>query len=345
MGVEMTYGRRIGWIAGLLALAVWPWPVSAPAQQPDGVAARVGGEVITLSEVTESVKKELAKLDEQRHAVIEQRLEQMIDERLIIQEAKKQGLSVEDLMKREVLDKTPETSDAEATAFITQNRARLPKMDEAQLRLRVKEHLRGQKAAQLRQTWVQGLREKSVVTVSLPAPPIVRHTVSADGGPVKGGKDAPVTIVEFSDFQCPFCKNVNATLQQVLDRYPGKVRLVFRDYPLVQLHPGAPKAHEAARCAADQGKFWEYHDVLFARSPRHAPQDLKQYAQELKLDAAAFDSCLDGNRHAAAVGADLQEGARLGVTGTPSFFINGRALQAAQPFTAFQKIIDSELRQ
>jgi protein-disulfide isomerase len=342
----MTQGRRIGWIAAVMTLwlgAAAPW---APAQQPAGgaVAARVGDEVITLSEVTEGVKKELAKLDEQRHAVIEQRLEQLIDERLLAQEAKKQGVSVDDLLKREVYAKAREVPDADVTAFITQNKARLPKMDEAQLRLRVREHLRAQRVAQQQQTYVQGLRERGVVTVSLPAPPVVRHAVSPDRGFAKGGKNAPVTIVEFSDFQCPFCRNVNATLQQVLDRYPGKVRLVFRDFPLAQLHPGAPKAHEAARCAAEQGKFWEYHDVLFERSPRHSSQELKQYARELKLDAAAFGACLDGNKHAAEVARDVQEGARLGLTGTPSFFINGRALEGAQPFTAFQKIIDSELR-
>jgi protein-disulfide isomerase len=343
----MTHRRLMTWMLGSMTLLLWGGEMVAAQQTRDapGVAARVGDEVITLNEVMEGVKRELAKLDEQRHAVIEQRLEQLIDERLVAQEAKRQGVSVEDLMKREVLAKTPAVPEPEVTAFITQNKARLPKMDDAQLRLRVSEHLRGQKAAQQRQVYLQGLRERGVVTVHLPAPPIVRHPVSTDRGFAKGGKDAPVTIVEFSDFQCPFCRNVNATLQQVLDRYPGKVRLLFRDFPLAQLHPGAPKAHEAARCAAEQGKFWEYHDLLFERSPKHAPADLKQYAQELKLDGAAFGRCLDGGKHAAEVTKDLQEGVRLGVTGTPAFFINGRALEGAQPFTAFQKIIDSELSQ
>jgi protein-disulfide isomerase len=167
--------------------------------------------------------------------------------------------------------------------------------------------------------------------------------VSADRGFVRGAKDAPVTIIEFSDFQCPFCKTANATVKQILDKYPGKVRLVFRDYPLVSLHPQAPKAHEAARCAAEQGKFWEYHDILFDRSPRMAPADLKQYAQELKLDPAAFAQCLDSGKYTAEVDKDVQEGSGLGITGTPSFFVNGRQLVGAQPMTAFQKLIDGEL--
>ncbi len=119
-----------------------------------------------------------------------------------------------------------------------------------------------------RQSYLQGLRGQSKVTVLLQEPTSVRYDVSADKGFSRGPKDAPVTIVEFSDFQCPFCKSANTTVKQVLDKYPGKVRLVFRDYPIASLHPQAPKAHEAARCAGDQSKFWEYHDVLFERSPK-----------------------------------------------------------------------------
>jgi protein-disulfide isomerase len=167
--------------------------------------------------------------------------------------------------------------------------------------------------------------------------------VSGDRGFSRGPKDAPVTIVEFSDFQCPFCKTATVTIKQVLDKYPGKVRLVFRDYPLASLHPQAPKAHEAARCAADQSKFWEYHDVLFERSPKLSVPELKRYAQELKLDATAFDQCLDSGKHTAQVDKDFQEGVSLGLTGTPSFFINGKQIVGAQPFATFQKVVDGEL--
>jgi protein-disulfide isomerase len=231
----------------------------------------------------------------------------------------------------------------EVTAFINQNRARLPKMDDKELRLKVWDYLRNQKVGEQRQTYIQNLRGKGKVTVLLEEPAAARYEVSGDRGFVRGPKDAPITIVEFSDFQCPFCKNANNTVKQVLEKYPGKVKLVFRDYPLASIHPQAPKAHEAARCAADQSKFWEYHDVLFVKAPRLAPQDLKQYAVELKLDPNAFNQCLDSGKYAAEVDKDFQEGAGLGLTGTPSFFINGRQLVGAQPLSAFQKIIDSEL--
>ena len=345
----MTRTMRIIW-AGIVAAtlgvgseAALAQTSTAPAAKTAGEAARVGDEVITMDELEQAVKPQLAKLAEQRYELLDQRLEQMIGERLLAQEAKRQNVSVEQLLKSEVYAKAPDVPEAEVTAFMTQNRARLPKMDEQELRLKVWDHLRSQKVAEQRQGYVQSLRSRGKVTVLLEEPASARYEVSGDRGFTRGSKDAPVTIVEFSDFQCPFCKTATTTVKQILDKYPGKVRLVFRDYPLASIHPQAPKAHEAARCAAEQGKFWEYHDVLFERSPRLTPQDLKQYAQELKLDAAAFDQCLDSGKFVAEVDKDFQEGLALGLTGTPSFFINGRQIVGAQPLTAFQKIIDGEL--
>jgi protein-disulfide isomerase len=334
------------WIALVVLLLGAGGPAAAQNTGPTKAsdpAAKVGDEVITLGEVERAVQPQLAKLAEQRHEILDQKLDQMIADKLVAQEAKRRNLSVEALLKAEVYAKAPEVPEADVAAFINQNRARLPKLEEQELRLKVWDYLRNQKVNEQRQTYVQRLRDQGKVTVLLEEPAGARVAVSGDHGPVRGAKDAPVTIVEFSDFQCPFCKTANATVKQVLDKYPGKVRLVFRDFPLVSIHPQAPKAHEAARCAADQGKFWEYHDLLFERSPKMAPSDLKQYAQELKLDAAAFDQCLDSGKHTAAVDKDTQEGVGLGLTGTPSFFVNGKQLVGAQPLATFQKIIDSEL--
>jgi protein-disulfide isomerase len=316
---------------------------TAPSGKAGTPAATVGGEVISLEEVEQAVRPQLIKLEEQRYEILEQKLDQLIAERLLGQEAKRLGVSVEQLLKSEVYAKAPEVPEADVASFINQNRGRLPKMDEQELRLKVWDHLRSQKVNDQRQAYVQALRSQAKVAVLLAEPASARYEVNADRGFAVGPKDAPVTIVEFSDFQCPFCKSATATVKQILDKYPGKVRLVFRDYPLVSIHPLAPKAHEAARCAAEQGKFWEYHDLLFERSPRLAPQELKQYAQDLKLDAAAFGQCLDTGKYVAEVDRDTQEGMSLGLTGTPSFFINGRQLVGAQPITAFQKIIDGEL--
>jgi protein-disulfide isomerase len=129
----------------------------------------------------------------------------------------------------------------------------------------------------------------------------------------------------------------------LLKQYPGKVKLVYRDFPIDGLHPQTRRAAEAARCARDQGRFWEYHDLLFAEAPKAAPEDLQRYAEQSGLDLAAFERCLSDNVHRAAVQRDLDEGTRLGVTGTPAFFINGRPLSGAQPLEAFVRVMEEEL--
>ena len=315
----------------------------APGDKSATSAAKVGDEVITLEEVEQALRAELAKIEEQRYALLDRKLEQLIGDRLLAQEAKKHGMPVEQLLKAEVYAKVSDVTDAEVTTFISQNRARLPQMSEADLKLKVGDYLRLVKLNERRHALIESLRAQRPVTVYLQAPAAARVPVSANRGFVRGAMDAPVTIVEFTDFQCPYCKTATATVKQLLKKYPGKVRWVFRDFPIPRLHPEAPKAHEAARCAGEQGKFWEYHDLLFDRSPRQAPDDLKQYANDLKLDTAAFDQCLDSGKHATEVNSDVQEGVRLRVEGTPTFFINGRRLAGSEPLTTFQKIIDSEL--
>jgi protein-disulfide isomerase len=338
-------GRRWTILAAmpLLALCIGMQSAGAQSPKPTTPAAKVGDEVITLEEVEQALRPQLAKLEEQRHALLDEKLEQLIGDRLLAQEAKKRGVPVDQLLKSEVYAKAPEVTDADVSAFMTQNRARLPQGDEAELKLKVWDYLRNQKVSERRQAFIQSLRAQNAVAVYLQPPAAARVPVSADKGFVRGAKDAPVTIVEFSDFQCPFCKNATATVKQVVEKYQGKVKWVFRDFPIPSLHPAAPKAHEAARCAAEQGKFWEYHDLLFEKSPRQAPDELKQYAKDLKLDADAFGQCLDSGKHQAEINRDMNEGAQLGITGTPTFFINGRQLVGAQPATTFQRIIDSEL--
>ena len=315
-----------------------------PKEKNAASAAKVGDEVITLEEVEQALRVELAKIEEQRYALLDKKLEQLIGDRLLAQEAKKRGMPVEQLVKAEVYAKVPEVTDAEVTTFLnSKDRAGLPQMSEADLRLKVGEYLRLMKLNDRRRALVESLRAQVPVTVYLQASAAARVPVSASRGFARGAVEAPVTIVEFTDFQCPYCKTATATVQQVLEKYPGKVKWVFRDFPIPRLHPEAFKAHEAARCAGEQGKFWEYHDLLFDRSPRQAPADLKEYANDLKLGTAAFDQCLGSGKQAAEVNSDVQDGLRLKVEGTPTFFINGRRLAGAEPLAAFQKIIDSEL--
>ncbi|MFC1648443.1 DsbA family protein [Nanoarchaeota archaeon] len=180
-----------------------------------------------------------------------------------------------------------------------------------------------------------------------PAPaPTPTVEVSADDDAVKGKDNAPVEIIEFSDFQCPFCARwYTDTMPQIQKEYidTGKVKLVFRDFPLNQIHPLAQKASEAAECADDQGKFWEMHDILFENPNALDVASLKQHAADLGMDTDDFDDCLDSGKYTDEVNKDLADGRAAGVSGTPSFFINGKKIVGAHPFATFQQAIDAEL--
>ena len=193
-----------------------------------------------------------------------------------------------------------------------------------------------------RKVYLDKLRAEAKVETLLPPLLLPKIEVAATG-PSRGPAKAPVTIVEFSDFECPYCVRAEEAVKQVLAAYPDKVRLVYRDYPL-PIHARAQKASEAALCAGDQGKYWEMHEKLFANHKELEIDKLKQHAKDLALDAARFGKCLDSGEKATVVEASKKAGEEAGVTGTPAFFINGRPLTGAQPFEKFKEIIDHELR-
>jgi protein-disulfide isomerase len=170
-----------------------------------------------------------------------------------------------------------------------------------------------------------------------------RYRAEVKGAPIKGAKDAPVTIVQWSDFQCPFCSRVEPTISKVMDEYKGKVRVAWRDLPL-PFHPNAMPAAVAARAAGDQGKFWEMHDKIFADQQHMDRATYEKYAQELGLNMGKFKAALDANKGKAEIEADSAAGAKIGARGTPAFFINGKFLSGAQPFEAFKARIDEELK-
>ena len=172
--------------------------------------------------------------------------------------------------------------------------------------------------------------------------PSKRYTVDTGSAPIRGSKDAAITIVAFSDFQCPFCARVNPTLAQINQAYPDKVKLAFKHLPL-RIHPDSPAAHAAAESAHRQGKFWEMYDKIFANQREIKPDKLREYAKELGLDLAKFDKDVVSPDVKKRIDADSQEADKLGVSGTPAFFINGRYLSGAQPFESFKKVIDEEI--
>ena len=190
-----------------------------------------------------------------------------------------------------------------------------------------------------RQALLDRLRKNQPVKILLEPKRVV---VDSSGHPALGPKDAPVTIVEFTDFQCPFCKATEATLKQLHDKYGDKIRLVHMDFPL-PFHSHALDAAKAARCANEQGKFWQFHDALFADQSKLAPADLKATAKTLGMNSAKFDTCFDSAKYDSQIKADQAVGEKVGVDGTPAFFIDGRPLTGAQPIPKFEELINDEL--
>jgi protein-disulfide isomerase len=262
----------------------------------------------------------------------------MVARKLVEQKAKAEGLTPEALYKREVTDKIKQPSDAEMKAFYDEQAKKQPLPPYDQVKDRIVQYFQQQNQGEAQRQFLERLKKDMNYQSTLKPP---RVQVAAEG-PSRGASAAPVTIVEFSDFQCPYCSRAEKTVEEVMKAYDGKVRLVFRDYPL-PFHAQAQKAAEAARCAGDQGKYWEMHGKLFANQAKLEPAALKDYAKELKLDQAKFEKCLDSGDKAKLVEADKKAGEQVGVTGTPAFFVNGVMLSGALPFDEFKAVIDQEL--
>jgi protein-disulfide isomerase len=326
-------------LAALVALALL---FASDTPGKNTALAEVNGEVITVAELERAIGPSLAKLQEQIYALKKEKLESLIEERLLKSEAEERGLSVEALLKAEVEDKVGAISDEEVKAFYEANKTRI-KGDEASFREPIRSYLREQKIEARRNAYLAQLRAQANVVVHLEPPEVYRAEVAVEGAPWRGTEGAPVTIVKFEDFHCPYCRRIQSTLSELLLRYDGQIKIVHRDFPLDTVHPQARAAHEAARCAGEQGKFWAYHDLLYANGPKSAPEDLKTLAKQGGLDADKFEECLDSGRTLAGIEADVAEGNRLGLTGTPAFIINGRLLSGAQPIENFVEVINQEL--
>lgn len=330
------------WCAAVLPLEASAQPSVSGTKTP---LAEIDGEALTAEEVEGPVALQIYRLESQIHALRRKALEEAIAKRLLEREAKRQGLSVEALLGREVGAKAAPPTDDEVRVFLEKRKREggVPPEEEAGLKEQLRNYLSQQKLTQQREGYLAALRAKAKVVTHLPEARTLRVQIPTDGEPIFGPSVAPVTIVEFSDFQCPFCQRVQSTLKALLKEYPDSVRLVYRDFPIPQLHKDAKKAAEAARCAAEQGKFWEYHDLLFANPAKQKETDLKRYAADLKLDNDRFAQCLATGRYAKVVERGMADGKKIGVTGTPAFFVNGIPLVGAQPLEQFKALIDQEL--
>ncbi|MEZ5286545.1 MAG: thioredoxin domain-containing protein [Vicinamibacterales bacterium] len=322
-------------------------PVSPAASAPSGgnpVVAEVAGRTITLSDVDAKWQEfdgaERARLTQLLYQNRRNMLDLLVGDLLIEDAAKAASLSVADYTERELGKRIQKVSDADVQRFYDENKERAQGRSLDDLRQPIVEYLQSQRQAQARAQLVDELRSKAGEVRVLLDPP--RMEVALGEAPSTGDAGAPVTIVEFSDYQCPFCGRVTPTMARVMEEYDGKIRRVFKDFPLPS-HPQAPKAAEAARCAGDQGKYWEMHERLFANQQALQVADLKKTAGQIGLDQAKFDQCLDTGRFTAQVEADVAQGEALGVNSTPTLYINGRPLIGAQPYELFKQVIDEEL--
>jgi protein-disulfide isomerase len=305
-----------------------------------GVVAEVNGAPILASELDARAAGRLVRVRQEEYELRKQALDELIAERLVAAEAARRKVSPEQLARQEVDAKAATLPQAQLEAVYEQNKARFAGQTREQSLARIREVLGERAKAERRAAWEKELRDAARVAVRLDVP---RAAVAIPAGaPSTGPANAPVTMVEFTDYQCPYCHRAQAVVDQLLSRYSGRIRFVHLDFPL-DGHPGAVPAARAARCAGEQGRFWEYHRDLMTAPGALDTADLARRADTLKLDRASFDACVSSGRHDDAIQASLRQGEELGVSGTPAYFVNGRIIGGARPLESFTEVIDAEL--
>ncbi|MBI4917307.1 MAG: DsbA family protein [Acidobacteria bacterium] len=329
--------KNLARIALLLAVAA---PVAAQPTQPGSApVATLNGKAITAAEIETFLGSKLLKTRQQEYEIKSEGIREYAFRLLQDAEAAKLGITRDALYKRNVADKAGEPTEDEITTVLTRFRSRLPG-DDAQARQEVVKFLREQRRLEREAAYRQELFDKAALKVLLD-PPRAALPIEADD-PVIGKADAAVTVVEFSDFQCPFCKNANVILRQLRTDYGDRVRLAFKQLPL-GMHAQARGAAEAALCANDQGKYWELREWMFNNPNLLKPAALVEQAGALGIKVEPFRKCVDGNLKAAAVDRDIALAEELGATGTPTFFVNGRLMEGARSVEDFKRVIDEEL--
>jgi len=344
--------RTFATCAILLALACSAPAQQAPAQQaPAGqvasdVAAQIGDRTITVGELDDRWQQaepaSHAQAIQQMYDGRKQALDGLVADMLIAAAASAQGLDPEPFTSAEVARRIKPVTDGQVLAFFQANQAEMQGRGMDVMAPVIRRYLEEQEQVTAHDTLVAELRTAGPpIRMVLDAP---RHQVDVSpDDPAQGSASAAVTLVEFSDFQCPFCARVMPTLKRVQQTYGDRVRIIWKDFPLTSIHPQAFGAAQAGQCAQEQGKFWALHDRMFANQQALQPEFLKTYAADAGLDAEAFSACLDTAKYADRVQAQMGVGNGLGVSSTPTVFINGRMVSGAQPYEFFTRIIDEEL--
>jgi protein-disulfide isomerase len=331
----MSISRTL--IGFCLTAALCPLPQGfAQAQKSDDAVARINGRVVTRSELEQ---KEAGKLLQPRfdlyHAQREA-LDQLIDDEILQAEAARRSLTVQQLLDQEVTSKVKDPTEDQMAVYYEGLQT---DQSFAALRGQILAQVRRSRESKAKAAFLASLREKAKIQILLPTPHV---DVALGDAPVRGQKGAPILMVEFADFECPFCQQMQPQLDRLFKEYGAKLAFVMKDFPL-PIHPHAEKAAEAARCANDQGAFWPYHDLLFQDRNNLEVPKLKDDARALGLDAARFNQCLDSGQQAAAIQKDFAQAQQLGLTGTPSFFINGHYFSGVVSYETLHEYVETQL--
>lgn len=309
----------------------------------DRVALVLEGEEITVGELNERMQEQfleefLRQPEDRQYEMREAAIRELVQRHVVEREASKRGLAP-DALYDEITAAAPAVTVEDVSSWYKQNEARLGGAKLEDVAPRIEQMLQHERRSQAWSAFLDPKLEALAWEMRLSPP---RKDVEATRL-VRGPADAPVTLIEFSDYQCPYCIRSESVLKDVLAKYPKDVRLVVRHFPLDQIHPFARPAAEAAMCADEQGRFWDFHDALFALGGDIDEASLPAIAQKLALDSKAFETCVAERRFQAFVEADAQAGEGAGVTGTPAFFVNGIPLKGARDVAEFSRVIDTEL--
>jgi predicted DsbA family dithiol-disulfide isomerase len=325
---------RVALTVGVACILTWAQNINGSS--PDAVLAEVDGQKLTVTEFDQAEGNRLLQSRFEYYEAERKALDDLIDKNLLETQARKENVTVDQLLQREVYSKVaPDPTDDQLHVYYEGMDSEKP-FDE--LKDKIRQHIHDARANTAKATYLKGLRSQAKIFIHL-SPPSANVDLSDTF--VKGNKDAQVILVEFADYQCPYCQKVHPELDQLQREFGNRLAIANKDFPL-PMHPYAMKAAEAARCAGMQGKFWEFHDLLFSDKKLEV-KDLKEQARTLHLDGERFDSCLDSGQTAGSVERDADEGRRLGLTGTPSFFVNGHFSSGALSYATLRDMVAQQL--
>ncbi|MED5463620.1 MAG: DsbA family protein [Myxococcota bacterium] len=319
-------------------------PATPPESSPESLGS-INGQALRVNQFSPAIQRQLRDVEnefaQRRMHLIWAGIEDTIDQRLLKEAAKARGLSIQALKTEKIDSLLREPSEDELRIIYDLNKTSIGvpyEIAEPFLRRRLQEEQR----EELQTMLLGSLREGASIDYKIPVPDLPRVKISAGNSPSIGAPDAKVTLIEFSDFQCPYCNRAREVIEELRSLYPDDLRIVFRDFPLKQ-HPRAHKAAQAAQCAHKQGKFWDYHNLLFSHPDALEDRDLREYARQLQLSPERFSACLSSGEASKIVEENRLSGKRYGVNGTPAIYINGIKLVGLLPLPLIKAIINKEL--